>query len=255
MASAGEIERFHYSLSDCIRELTAMRAAVQSSQEGWRRVQKGGRVVFDLLDPNHTAFAERRRGGRCPVFSVERNSEPLEDQAWAAWHEEWYCAQRNDFDLIGVGWTFFWGIEGRLGPDQEILRAEWDQVPETESQSHRRGGNAAQPHWHLDTGLMVGYTRPISPAIRTAASGELEEVAPDVGSALIEIGRPTGIQELSLSGMHLGMGGWRNHGDHPRCWQMPIDHDWRGPIVLWAEQTLRLARDQFRCARVTDITN
>jgi hypothetical protein len=251
MASAGEIETLHHAFTDCISDLMAMHAAIRSPVEGWKRVVKGTKISFEMVCHEHTTAAERKRGGRCRVFPIDPSKQSLEDRAWAGWHEEWHCVQHNDFDLIGAGWTFFWGIDGRLRREQEILRAEWDQVPETEDQKrYCRGGVAAQPHWHLDTAIMAGYSRPAPRVARVAETVELEEIISDAGPALVEIGQPIGIQELDISGMHLGMGGWRNHDKHPRCWQMLVGQSWTD-LILWAEQTLRSARDQFREVDVT----
>jgi hypothetical protein len=251
MASAGKIDSLHQSFADRINDLTALRVAIQSSMEGWKRVVKGTTISFEMVCRQHTTTAERKRGGRCPVFQIDPNRDPFEDQPWAGWYEEWFCVQHKDFDLIGAGWTFFWGADGRLGREQEILRAEWDQVPETDDQKrYRRGGIAAQPHWHLDTGVMAGYSRPTPPVARSTEVIALEELASDASPSLVEIGQVSGIQELDISGMHLGMGGWRNHENHPRCWQTLLGANWND-LILWAEQTLRSARDQFSNVDVT----
>jgi hypothetical protein len=252
MASADNVEKLHNLFASSIRDLTALHPTIRSPIEGWKRVVKGTRVSFEMVCRGHTTTATRRKGGRCPVFPVSRQEQPFDDQAWAGWHEEWHCVQHNDFDLIGVGWTFFWGRDGRLGRDQEILRAEWDQIPETEHQKYRRGGLVAQPHWHLDTAIMAGYSRPATQVAHAREAVELDEIVSDTRHALMEIGPPVGIQELDISGMHLGMGGWYNHDSHPRCWQMIVGEDWKN-LVLWAGNTLQSARDQLRNVVVTQV--
>jgi len=252
MASDGEIEELHRALAHRIADLTAMNVAMRGPAEDWTRVVRGSSVSFEMTSADYTTVAERKRGGRCLVFPLNRH-ELSEDQPWAGWYEEWYCLGRGDFDLIGLGWTFFWGVDGRLGREQEIFRAEWDQIRERDDQRHRRGVLAAQPHWHLDTAIMAGYSRPVirePPAIR---STELEEVPSDAGPALVEVASPAGIQELDVSGMHLGMGGWRNHDGHPRCWQVQFGERWSEVIVGWAERTLQSARDQFSEVRVAQV--
>ncbi len=67
-------------------------------------------------------------------------------------------------------------------------------------------GIAAQPHWHLDTGVMAGYSRPTPPVARSPEVIALEEIVSDASPALLEIEPVSGIQELDISGMHLGMG-------------------------------------------------
>jgi len=252
MASVSRIERLHQTLENRIHHLTRMQVLIRCRVENWKRVVKGSTTSFDMVCRDYTATAERKRGGRCPVFRPSRGPASLEDQLWAGWHEEWHCEQRNEFDLIGVGWTFFWGVGGRLGREQEILRAEWDQVPDAMDQFHRRGGSAAQPHWHLDTGIMAGYSRPVSRQVPAGEPPVLEELASEIESALEEIGDSVGIQEIDLSGMHLGMGGWQNHNDHPRCWQRQVSEDW-GELILWAERTLESARDQFGELKIAEI--
>ncbi len=81
---------------------------------------------------------------------------------------------------------------------------------------------------------------------------ELEELPCITQPELEEIGEPVGLQELDLSGMHLGMGGWENHDAHPRCWQMEVSEDWQA-LVRWAERTLQSAREQFQAVRATEI--
>jgi hypothetical protein len=196
--------------------------------------------------------ADRKIGGQCPVFPIGGDPVLLEDQVWAGWHEEWYRDEHGVFDLVGVGWTFFWGVSGRLGCEQQVLRAEWDQVPDTQDQKHRRGKIAAQPHWHLDTGIMVGYSEPVLRTEPMIELTELEEFAAEAHSDLEEIGGRSGIQDLDFSGMHLGMGGWENHDKHPRCWQVSVCEDWSA-VILWAERTLQSACEQFRGAKVIGI--
>ena len=256
MASIGDIKTLHETLEKRLRNLTRMQFSIRSHDPDWEQAVKRSTttfgISFDMFCRGHTEFGQRKRGGRCPVFPLGQDPLSFEDQAWAGWHEEWYCNGRNVLDLIAVGWTFFWGIGGRLGREQEVLRAEWDQLPDAIDQSHRRGGFAAQPHWHLDTDVMPGYSRPVSSQSRVDDSGVLEELPFDVESALEEIGDSIGIQQLDLSGMHLGMGGWENHEDHPRCWQKQVSEDW-GELALWAERTLESARDQFRELKITEI--
>lgn len=244
MASVGELERFHRDLERRLSNLTRLHFTVKSGLQNWKGVVKGSTASFDMVCRECLAFAERKRGGRCGVFPLSQDPSALEDRVWAGWHEDWHCEGRGVFDLIGVGWTFFWGVDGRLRREQEVLRAEWDEVRATDNQTHRRAGFAAQPHWHLDTGMMSGYSRPVSRQAPAEEMKELEELSSGAQSALEEIGRSTEICELDLSGMHLGMGGWQNQGAHPDCWQARVCEDWAS-LVLWAERTLQSARDQF----------
>jgi len=252
MASCEEIETFHQFLANGLSNLTGLRLHVRSHKKNWKTVVRGFPVSFDMVCDDFSVIADRKIGGRCPVFPADRDRDWLKDQVWAGWHEEWYCERHKVFNLVGVGWTFFWGIAGRLGCEQQILRAEWDQVPNMPNQKHRRSKIAAQPHWHLDTDIMVGYSAPVSRTDSIVQFTELEERSPETHSELEEIGGTLSIQLLDFSGMHLGMGGWKNHREHPRCWQVPIPQDWSVIILLWAERTLQSACEQFQGAKVID---
>ena len=158
MASIGRIETFHRTLVDHLHVVMGQRFSIRHGN--WKHVVKGSTISFDMVRDDYTTTAERTQGGRCPVFPL-RPAPTFEDQVWVAWHEEWHCEQRGEFDLIGGGWTFFWGTEGRLGCEQEILPCGMGPSARPRGSAHRRGGIAAQPHWHLETGMMAGYTRPI----------------------------------------------------------------------------------------------
>ena len=101
------------------------------------------------------------------------------------------------FDLIGVGWTFFWGVEGRLNCEQEVLLRSGIRYP-TQRTRGTVAGALPQPHWHLDTGMMASYSRPILREGPIIEPTELEELLVSTQPELEEIGEIVGLQELDL---------------------------------------------------------
>ncbi|MHC5537076.1 hypothetical protein ACYOEI_02430 [Singulisphaera rosea] len=140
------------------------------------------------------------------------------------------------FNLVGLSWTFYWGVLYR--PRKAILRAEWDSL-------HYRSPRAGQPHWHIDPDLLVdSYHLLPAEAPPAQAEGDLIELPAEEEPGLVEIVEPSGMQELSLKGMHLAMGGW-NHGEaHPNWWRCSLPEKWN-EITKWAERTLVYAKEQF----------
>jgi hypothetical protein len=247
MATSSDIQRFHVDIESRIADLIRLRRVTSNPQpKNWERVPAKTRILFDMFSRGCYDFAEREIGGRCAVFPLNASLADEENQAWAGWHEEWLCVKSREYALIGVGWTFFWGVYGRLSKVQQIFRAEWDETK-------YRGRVAPQPHWHLDTNIMVGYTT--TPRVRRPADSEsLVELPPisDSQAALYEIFPAEGLQDISLGGMHLGMGGWSNHSKHPEWWQCRVGEDWNA-LADWAERTLQSARDQFEELRAKDM--
>jgi hypothetical protein len=248
MTTVGNIESLQRKIEQRIASAIDNKVNIRTRDIGWKKAMNGSRIAFDMSCDKFPSTAQRKRGVRCPVFPLRSGFDLLEAQIWASWHEEWHCEKRGAFDLVGVGWTFFWGFDGRLGQETEIIRAEWDHVK-------HRGGFAAQPHWHLDSALMVGYTRPRpTPLPKREMSDLVELPQPEYSGRLIEIGESLEIQEVDVSGMHLGMGGWEHDDSHPRCWQFALTAE-LNELVLWAERTLQSARDQFMELKVTQIAN
>jgi hypothetical protein len=238
MATVGNIESVQRRIERQIGSVIGRRTVIKPQNNAWKKATRASRIAFDMFCDGIPSTAERKRGGRCPVFPVTPDASALIDQVWASWHEEWQCEKKGDFDLVGVGWTFFWGVDGRLSRETEIVRAEWDHVK-------HRGGFAAQPHWHIDTEMMVGFTRPRSTQPSVNEPADLVELPRPESDGLVEIGESLEIQGIDVSGMHFGMGGWEHHDTHPRCWQSALTTELT-ELVLWAERSLRSARDQFQ---------
>ena len=168
---------------------------------------------------------------------------------WAGWYEKWTACGAGLFRLVGASWTFYWGSVTREEKDQ-LLRAEWDQPPPEDKKA--KGSEAlwdrAQPHWHFDRGQLPKICvcpTPTSPPLPHPSSLE------DLGAqpALVEVGSPVrplereAYQEISLSGLHLGMGGWDCPGSHPQCWQRKVEEPL--DLLKWAKHTLQYAVAQF----------
>ena len=241
------VDSLHTNIANVARAAAEipLRITSPSHPKGWNTAAAGTEINFELdvvkandgePDPEGAAFdrIERDLGGRVFVFRLLKQP-PEEPTLWAGWYEQWVAAGDGKFNLVGLSWTFYWGVLYR--PRKGILRAEWDSL-------HYRSPRAAQPHWHIDPGLLVdSYHLIPAEALIAEAEGDLVELSPeDVG--LIEITEPTGLQELSLKGMHLAMGGWDHARTHPACWRHALPERWN-EITKWAERTLTYAKEQF----------
>jgi hypothetical protein len=241
------VDSLHTNIATIARAAAEMPLRITSSShsKGWIAAAAGTEINFELdvvkaneeqSDPKGTAVdrIERELGGRVFVFRLLK--QPPEDPTLrAGWYEQWVAAGDEKFNLVGLSWTFYWGVLYR--PRKAILRAEWDSL-------QYRSKRAAQPHWHIDPDMLVdSYHPPPAEACAAQAEGDLIELAAeDVG--LVEIIEPTGLQELSLKGMHLAMGGWDHARIHPGCWRYTLPATW-SEITKWAERTLTYAKEQF----------
>ena len=225
---------------------TPLRMASPSHRRGWSRAAEGEDISFELdvvknddheNDPKSSSFdrIERDLGGRVFVFRLLKQPDE-KSTLWAGWYEQWKAAGNEKFNLVGLSWTFYWGALYR--PMKAILRAEWDSL-------QYRSPHAAQPHWHIDPDLLVDSYQRIP--MQTSSDGGdddlIELPAEELG--LIEITEPTGIQELSLKGMHLAMGGWNHANTHPGCWRLALPGTWN-EISKWTERTITYAKEQFQ---------
>ena len=241
MATSQEIKSIHRKLTTKLgRKFKIFLSLEPPKIVAWKKVSKGTVISFNIFskdDFQPTDFAIRKRGGRCPVFPVKPFDE-FGKGLWAGWQEEWVCQGGDHFDLKGAGWTFFWDI---MGKDEkiQILRAEWDQI-------NFQGGHAPQPHWHVDTEFMIPFQKTKSNhTYLIEGSSELEEISISVEhSTLEELQPPFHLQDVYISGMHLGMGGWQNQSSHPACWQRSVNGQWV-ELIVWAERVLSSAIHQF----------
>lgn len=247
-ASDAHIKSLHANIVTAIRRNT--RASLQivspSHHDTWHTSAAGSDIKFELAtirdrDPHVLCeMIDRDLGGRTFAFRLIEEAEE-EPTLWAGWYEQWKAADDGTFNLVGLSWTFYWGVLFR--PKKAILRAEWDSL-------RYRSESAAQPHWHIDPSLLVdSYRRvavrtpvPVQPP-RITDAGTLVELPPEE-AGLREIPTPDEVQELSMKGMHLAMGGWEHAGSHPSCWRYALPTQWN-EITKWVERTLIYAREQF----------
>jgi len=247
MASWQDIITLHQEIVDRLKPTLERRVTFIPDLERthWDRLRPPRTFIFHVRDPAGVEYARRRRGVRYPVLPLT-GWDMEDDQPWAGWYEEWKCMDVGEFELVGASWTFYWGKIGRLGEEQQIFRAEWDQV-------RHRGERAAQPHWHFDAPMVMTSYAPRIPRIPPTRETEgLEELPSAKAIALEEIGASVSPPEVDVSGIHLGMGGWRNGNEHPVCWQLQVE-DKLEDLAVWCERSLRLAREQFSDVRGKDI--
>jgi hypothetical protein len=241
------IGSLHANITTIVRGFAEapLRLMSPSHPKGWGSVEAGTDISFELDVTQDDAWEpgspgasyeriERDLGGRVFVFRLLQQP-PEEPTLWAGWYEQWRATGGEKFNLVGLSWTFYWGVLYR--PRKAILRAEWDSL-------QYRSPRAAQPHWHVDPDLLVdSYRRVPATEPQYLAGSDLIEL-PVEDTGLVEILDPTGLQELSLQGMHLAMGGWQHADSHPGCWRYALPAKW-SEITNWAERTLTYAKEQF----------
>lgn len=257
-ATKSKLDKLHANISDRFRARLGASLGLKVDVGGpegsrWENVPKNTRLSFWLTNEGERESALHGLSGKpYPVymlpFARDRDIGP-----WVGWYEEWVKADERSFDLVGVSLAFYWGSKGHAKKAQ-ILRAEWDNVA-------RRGGNAGQPHWHVDTKLMVDFVIKNRPGARlgdvemlsgprgeleelTYHGAELEELPMKSSASAFESVDSAAAQELMMSGMHLAMGGWSNGTPikHPGRWQCRTDEK---AIIEWADSTLEYAIAEF----------
>jgi hypothetical protein len=230
MMKPTEIRLLHRSLEKEIR------AALEFAKLGigqplvggdWSNAAVESRVVFELLyeGTHQQQTAQRERGGRCSVFALHANNaaDALRSRYWVSWFEEWQVkVARQDLELCTAGWSVFAGPPNQ--EMQQIIRAEWDQLPITGSQ------RSGQPHWHVDR----------YPQLETQAYDTTTVAAP--GDATLMIASTVdGAQ--ALAGLHLAMGAWNGKLDHPECWQRLASKT--DGLLTWGIKTLEYLKSEF----------
>lgn len=222
--SSTEINRLHLNLCDELKqdEALACKTVIKPRIElgNWAKAIEGTKVEFVLRASIGAEYADRERGGRCPVVFLlaQREAAPC---FWVSWLESWEALGSKCFRLEVASWTFFRGYQSR---DQklQLFRAEWSA---TTSQSCKN----PQPHWNIDQG------REHSAGVDQdqTALRELTELNVDYTVA------------CDLSKIHFGMGGWLNGCQHPQCWQCEFDD--LDEFVKWSMRTLALAKEELHC--------
>lgn len=200
----GAVDSYHSRLARQLGEALNLYRPVlkEDLSQNWKNFTQGKKFrisMFGSVDPVKSSvlvsrYIERGKGGRtfAAQVLVEQNH-----TYWASWSEEWISAERRQIELIGAGWTFFVS-SGDIEPKQ-FLRAEWDIIA-------NRGGQAGQPHWHLDP-FGVDTTQHQASALSQQSTVSSLNALSD----LVELPSSTQFAESvvpKFSNMHLGMGGW-----------------------------------------------
>ena len=248
MTTATEIKHLHNRITQRVRNIIgySIKITPYGRLTNWERAASNNIIRFNIVvsdDSGKQDFILRDRGGRYPAFIIKQFTDLR--GIWAGWNEEWVSESNAEFGLIGASWTFFWGTEVQEQKAQ-ILRAEWDQI-------ERRGGIAPQPHWHVGSELMVPLPiKQVATYDMDETPVELEEINVQFDqSSLEEIFTHDVLQDIDISGMHLGMSGWKNAKQHPACWQFQIRNE-LNELVIWAERVLYSIIEQFGRLRIGD---
>lgn len=240
--NGSQVDLFHKLLCERAGRVLAYELAIPEPANtfDWKQHSRcDKRIVFEMIATDSSIairFADKVVGGRCRVFPLYPRLQ-FDVTVWAAWADEWQPEGHDSFHLVTAGWTFFWGTP-HYDNKEQLLRAEWDNLL-------LRGGKAAQPHWHFDRHLVPMVYLGSDELGEKQPSGEtLEELrVPEDDMPLVQLSRGPALQDLHLSGLHLGMGGWTNSETHPDCWQFRVKH--RDQLVRWAELTLSCATQEF----------
>ena len=229
------VDRVHRSVARLLREITTVRCSIGQLPQ---RRQQSEAMTFALMSGEDAApleLVDRERGGRAPVIPFFPPIDVTDPTVWMSWYERWTRGLDGDFRVTNLSATFYWGVAYRKR--KQLLRAEWDDdhSPET----------SAQPHWQVDTELTgEPYTATVLVAAPETSDSLVELPTRGDTGELVEI-TAIGLQEISLSPLHLGMGGWRNASFHPACWKYDVGAD-VSTFTQWADRTLRHAADQFK---------
>lgn len=213
---------WHRRVSSIFRDVTGERCRVieLSATAGIRTFELAGAGPGTVIDA-----VTRVRGGRAsalPLYPLTPLDAPT---VWVSWFERWDERRMGRAEVRDMSATFYWGTFGR--PRIQLLRAEWaagDAAPDT----------SAQPHWQVDTDFITEVRLPIPPGASPTADlvelpGDGDHVDPTI---------------VSISGLHLGMAGWRNASTYPAWWRYELGVD-EVARAEWLRRLLQHASDQF----------
>lgn len=246
MAAPPTINKFHNLLLDRIIDTlspslkTVVRSPslrIEPDLKAWENLSTKLRTFrFSMLLEEYyeTTVNDLNRDVRLIPLRTYKNG----FSSWCSWSEEWICLDKREFDLVGAGWTFFWGRTPRA--TVQICRAEWDQIT-------RRGEYAGQPHWHVDPPLPTEGIVISLDDIDEA--GALQELGSEPN--LLELGSTSAgrVQAtVKQSGIHFGMAGWENapvkleckvvnKSAITNCWQRDMTKDF-GRVIPWASEAV-----------------
>ena len=231
MPGRGDIRPYHNKVASDVTEILGEAVTFYpSDDEEWYKVRDGSGVEFDLVpaDPVKSELATRMRresgqSYKVSVFSLSTPSSSYLGTFWVSWHESWSKENSANYLLVNAGWTLFEGVPGNQDKNQ-VLRVDWDQLP------HRRSNRAGHPHWHFDHELFI--------------SGELDKI--EIAPGLVEVTAEspfTMAKQASVGFIHLAMGAWNEHTNHPECWQRTYEDDCQR-LRDWCIKTLKYLKDQ-----------
>ena len=227
----GAIGNVHRAIAREIRQITTVNCRIVPLSES----AVDTKFVLGAV-PGAPAFefVDRARGGRAPVIPLFPPQDFDTPTIWLSWYERWQTD--GEATIKNASATFYWGISNR--PRKQLLRAEWDALDTLPN-------SAGQPHWQVDTELTgEQYTAQVIAPLASTNSALIELPATEVATELVEL-TVTALHEISLSRLHLAMGGWRNATTYPHCWRHDIATD-GAALSAWATRTLRHAADQFK---------
>jgi len=225
----------------CIRlaDMPLYVPAARAREEWWETASAGATVEFATFPSDasvpHLAAA-RSTGTTCFAFPLCADREG-EAQPWVSWYEAWEGRSAGHLRLGTASLSLFWGRPRSVAT--QLLRAEW----------HDPGGpgaRAPQPHWHLDERQLVSvYGPPGSVADRSLAAAPapvpLEALPSQSDSGQVET--EADLQDLDLSGVHLGMAGWSHDDLYAKCWQHPLDTS--ESLLRWARRVIEHTLCEF----------
>jgi hypothetical protein len=230
MPSRAETGPYHNRVASDVRTILGERVAFHASEDEWYKVRDGSELEFELVpvDPlrSRTAMRLRREDStthRVSVFPLSASPSSRLGTFWVSWHETWLKRNSTSYVLLNAGWTLFEGLEHDRDKKQ-VLRLDWDQLP------HRGSPRAGHPHWHFDHELFV------------SAEPDKVEVQPGLVQVRTE-GPLVMARPVSVGSIHLAMGAWNEHEDHPRCWQRDYREDCQ-QLRDWCRKTLTYLKEQ-----------
>jgi len=241
LLAASTIEKFHTLLGTKLSEVFNFDVTIEEcgrrELSDWKRSRNPVSFILRVRDdPKRMRDVGRPGTRRDLVLQLEpdpndqRSHRPL--GWWIGWSEQWHprtaTQRQNQFAFHSAGWRLY--CTGKNNNDTLLVRAEWDRP---------NAVGAAQPHWHFHhrqrmdvTGLLQGGN----------VSTDVQDDSPLTASP---------DKDVDTTRIHLGMGGWCNDSQHPKCWQFPLG-DVQKTVSGWAIATLKYMQSQVCHVRLAD---
>lgn len=270
---AKQIEQFHRRVEECLNRHTGQKITLRFNQtlegtshhkEAWKTASLKDNVVFNMVTEGDYVLVATGKSTHSSVAVRLKSSAPVgKYQSWITWSDTWVKQTPELFKLIGFSLGFYSGpASSNRDVRWKIVRAEWD-----DPQS--RGGESAQPHWHIDPDVL-DQSKNLRAFGEDTASVFTEDTAdppveslavPDVMLPTTSLPQPSDTDlmdaNVSMKHMHLGMGGWLHKRDKMpgSCWQYPLDDVKLDGCVGWIEHTLAYMSAEMKKLRVGETTN